>query len=152
MHRDVHFYSMNIRVQLFWPVLRIWIRVPVLFWSLDPWFGFGIHLFTPESYWWDWLVYISRIFSASIFPDYVALVFGDLSSLLRGFPLSLVPFQLIKPPNVQRSYLRELGTIFLGKKYWSFWPWILWKYSDVGSGIIFPDPYHWEKSHKNWLG
>ncbi|MFN9999751.1 MAG: hypothetical protein ACK559_01360, partial [bacterium] len=37
------------------------------------------------------------------FPDYDTLVFGDLLSLLRGFPLSLVPFQLIKPPNVQDS-------------------------------------------------
>jgi hypothetical protein len=67
----------------------------------------GGYLFTPESYWWDWLVYISRIFAASIFPDYVTLVFGDLLSLLRGFPLSLVPFQLIKPPNVQETHLRS---------------------------------------------
>jgi len=41
------------------------------------------------------------------FPDYDTLVFGDLLSLLRGFPLSLVPFQLIKPPNVQETHLRS---------------------------------------------
>ena len=69
--------------------------------------GFGwVPLYTREL-----LMRLAGVYLADFrrfnFPDYDTLVFGDLLSLLRGFPLSLVPFQLIKPPNVQETHLRS---------------------------------------------
>ena len=68
------------------------------------WVGTSLHQRATDETGWC----ISRGFLPLQFsPINVVLVFGDLPSLLRGFPLSLVPFQLIKPPNVQETHLRS---------------------------------------------
>ncbi len=60
--------------------------------------GFWVgDLFTPVRHWWDWLAYVSQIFCSTKLHTPIG---GFSTEFLRGFPLSLVPFQLL---NISKS-------------------------------------------------